>query len=80
MSNDICLACVDIVNACGNAGVINSDVRLEGFIVPTVSLGVQASDEPARPRLVVMIDFSQSHLRHEDEDYELWKAAKWKSG
>ena len=75
MSNDICSACVDVVNACGDAGVLNKDVSLENFIVPLVSLGVET--RPARPRLVVMIDFAQCRLRHEDEDDKQWKAAKW---
>jgi hypothetical protein len=68
-SDDIGFACVDIVNACGDAGVLNSDVRLENFIVPSVQ------SRPERP--VVMIDFAQCRFRANDVDDMAWKKDKW---
>jgi len=68
--------CVNIVLAFGDRGVLNQDVRLENFIVPS-SPEVLSSGSGYHSRDVVMIDFAQTRLRGEDEDDEQWKREKW---
>ncbi|KIK55534.1 hypothetical protein GYMLUDRAFT_47757 [Collybiopsis luxurians FD-317 M1] len=75
LSPALCQKCVDIVLAFGDRGVLNRDVRLENFIVPS-SPEVSTSGSEIR-RDVVMIDFAQARLRGEDEDDERWKGEKW---
>ncbi|KIK64214.1 hypothetical protein GYMLUDRAFT_40504 [Collybiopsis luxurians FD-317 M1] len=76
LSPALCQKCVDIVLAFGDNGVLNQDVRLENFIVPS-SPGILPSGSENRRRDLVMIDFAQSRLRREDEDDEQWKREKW---
>ncbi|KIK64201.1 hypothetical protein GYMLUDRAFT_221496 [Collybiopsis luxurians FD-317 M1] len=76
LSPVLCQKCVDIVLAFGDSGVLNQDVRLENFIVPS-SPGALPSGSENRRRDVVMIDFAQSRLRREGEDDEQWKGEKW---
>ncbi|KAF5345015.1 hypothetical protein D9758_010430 [Tetrapyrgos nigripes] len=71
ISSDLCQKCLDIVQAFGDNGILNQDVRLENFIVPDPSIYT------VQERLVVMIDFAQTRLRREDEDDQQWKRAKW---
>ncbi|KAG8781072.1 hypothetical protein FRC12_022265 [Ceratobasidium sp. 428] len=61
--NDVFMDALRVVDACGDLGVLNQDVRLGNFIV-----------KPDGD--VVMIDFAQSRLRKEDEDDLDWKRAK----
>ncbi|KIK67529.1 hypothetical protein GYMLUDRAFT_55278 [Collybiopsis luxurians FD-317 M1] len=72
----LCHKCVDIVQAFGDRDVLNQDVRLENFIVPSSSEAHISGSENHR-RDVVVIDFAQARLRGEDEDEEQWKREKW---
>ncbi|CUA77995.1 Pc15g00190 [Rhizoctonia solani] len=67
--NAVCSTAVDIVNLCSDLNVLNSDVRLENFIVKP-----NGSE-------IVMIDFGHCRLRREDEVDQSWKEAKdlWRS-
>ncbi|KAF8824560.1 hypothetical protein F5879DRAFT_927769 [Lentinula edodes] len=69
-----CQKCVDVVVELGDRGVLNKDVRLENFIVPS-NPGVSGS--PKTCREAVIIDFAQARLRWQDEDDEQWKRVKW---
>ncbi|CAE6542710.1 unnamed protein product [Rhizoctonia solani] len=60
----VCSTAVDIVNLYSNLNVLNSDVRLENFIVKP-----NGSE-------IVMIDFGHCRLRREDEDDQSWGKAK----
>lgn len=77
LSDEICRACVDIVNTCGDAGVLNRDVRLENFILTTSHSSAFVVPSIMRSRPLVMIDFAQCRLRREDEDDQQWKQEKW---
>lgn len=68
VSPTLCQACVDIVLTVGDHDVLNQDVRLQNFIVPSSS---------ESGRTVVMIDFAQARLRENDEDDDQWKQVKW---
>ncbi|THU98407.1 hypothetical protein K435DRAFT_752978 [Dendrothele bispora CBS 962.96] len=68
LSASLCQKCVYIVQAFGDNGILNQDVRLENFIV---------TSSPTSNRDIVMVDFAQSRLRKADEDDEQWKRAKW---
>ncbi|KAG8703266.1 hypothetical protein FRC09_004265 [Ceratobasidium sp. 395] len=62
--NNVFMDALRVVDACGDLGVLNQDVRLGNFIVKPDGA-------------VVMIDFAQSRLRKEDEDDLDWKRVKW---
>ncbi|KAF8595254.1 hypothetical protein BDV93DRAFT_528815, partial [Ceratobasidium sp. AG-I] len=59
------LSATRIADECESLGVLNTDVRLENFIVKADKSGV------------TMIDFAQSRLRRSDESDEDWKVARW---
>ncbi|KAK4198898.1 casein kinase I RAG8 [Triangularia verruculosa] len=69
---------VDIVRSLGDYDVLNSDVRLDNFLV-TCQRGDEGIDEANRPGQiyrVVMLDFAQSRVRRESESDFEWGRAK----
>jgi hypothetical protein len=68
-SDDIGSACVGIVNACRDADILNSDLRLENFIDP--SARASSSEQP-----VAMIDFAQYRFRADGVDGLEWRKKK----
>jgi serine/threonine protein kinase len=65
----LCNEAISLVNLLSDRSILNSDVRLENFLVRT-----QGGDN-GHP--VVIIDFACCRLRRSDEMDEQWMQAKW---